>query len=295
MQFEHRTNIVINVESSNLSEVTTAFLLSLAPIFRAFVSAVMLHYRDIYAKNGFIDELLGLESSTSWSWKSKDGYNTIVIKSLFGKISLPNPVVKVRYSDGSIHSKVLGRSLLGVSAGAQIPDFMKAMIGRLGSLMSFRNVEKSMRVFGIFKISLVSIWRSLQWKSHRLVINLPTSNFGKDVILEADGTGVSTLNSGKRGSEAKILMQRKADGGLYFLGVRVGKYSNKMDWQALFEPLQDIFKRSSRCILVADGDESIAEVYLKLKGQGYCFFQRCLWHIPRQVNRNGEPLHALER
>jgi hypothetical protein len=177
----------------------------------------------------------------------------------------------------------LGRPLLGVSAGAQIPDFMKAMVGTLGSLMSFRNVEKSMRVFGIFKISLASIWRSLQWKSQRLVIDLPISNFGTDVILEADGTGVSTVNSSKRGSEAKILMQRKTDGGLYFLGVRVGKYSNKMDWQALFEPLQDILKRTSRCILVADGDESISEVYLKFKGQGYCFFQRCLWHIPRQV------------
>lgn len=283
MQFEHHAKIVINVESSNLSEITTAFLLSLAPIFSALVSSVMLHYRDIYAKNGFINELLCLESSALWSWKSKKGYNTIVIKSLFGKISLPNPVVKIRYSDGSIDNKVLGRSLLGVSAGAQIPDFMKAMIGTLGSLMSFRNVHKSMRVFGIFKISLGSIRHSLQWKSQRLVIDLPTSELNAEVIFEADGTGVNTLHSGKRGAEAKILMQRKANGGLYFWGVKVGKYSDKKDWKALFEPLQEIFRKSSRCILLADGDESISELYLSLRQKGYCFFQRCLWHIPRQI------------
>lgn len=258
-------------------------MLCLAPIFAEIVSLVMLYYRDVYEKEGKINELLGIKKGSSWSWKSKQGFGTIVIKSLFGKIKLPNPVVKIRHSDGITQSKVLGRMLLDVSAGAQIPDFMKAMIGTLGSLMPFRNVAKSMRVFGIFKISLGSIWRSLQWESNRLVIDLPTSNQSGAVTLEADGTGITTLHSGKRGSEAKIVMQRKSDGSLHFLGVKVGKYGDKMDWEALFKPLQELFRNSSRCVLLADGDGSISEVYQKLSQKGYCFFQRCLWHIPRQV------------
>jgi hypothetical protein len=291
MQFELQTKVVINVESSNISEITTCFLKSLAPIFAQMVSMVMFHYRDEYEKRGHISSLLSLEAGDSWCWKSKEGYNKITINSLFGKITLPNPVVRIKKKDGSICSKVLGRKLLSVSPFMQVPDFMKQMVGTLGGLMSFRNVEKSMQVFGIFNISLGSIWGSLQWTAAGLDIKLEEENSSNDaeksIVLEADGTGVSTLNSGKRGSEIKVLMQRKDNGGLHFLGVKSGKYSNKPDWEVLFDDfkkkLGTITHPIKNCILVADGDSTVIDVFNKLALKGAAFFQRCLWHIPHQI------------
>lgn len=283
MQFELNTKIVINVESSSLSEITTAFLKSLAPVFELLVNTLMLHYRDVYAKNGVIFTLLGLEKGDSWSWKSKNGYTKITLNSLFGKIVLVNPVVKIRKKDGTVYSKVLGRKLLSISSYAQIPDFMKNMIGVLGGLISFRNVEKSMQVFGIFRISLGSIWRTMEWSAKRLSLSFLRQEDSQDEILEADGTGICTLHSGKRGSEAKVLMQRKEGGGLHFLGVSVGKYGNKEGWEGLFVSIKEIFKTSKRCILVADGDQTIMEVFKTVSLKSYTLFQRCLWHIPHQV------------
>lgn len=291
MQFELQAKVVINVESSNILGITTSFLKSLAPIFASMVSMVMFHFRDEYEKKGYFSSILSLEDGDSWCWKSKDGYNTITINSLFGKIILPNPVVKIKKKDGRICTKVLGRKLLSVSAFCQVPDFMRQMLGTLGGLMSFRNVEKSMKVFGVFKVSLASIWRSLQWSANGLVINLKEENNAtneeKSIILESDGTGVSTLKSGKRGSEIKVLMQRKENGRLHFLGVKVGKYSSKSDWEDLF----NVFKEALSClkntiknyILVADGDSTVIDVFNNLPLIGTTFFQRCLWHIPHQL------------
>ena len=226
MQFELHTKIVINVENSNISVITIAFLKSLAPLFASLVSSVMLAFKEVYAKNGELDRMLSLEEGDTWHWKSKKGYSTIKINSLFGKIDLPNPVVEIKKKDGSKSKKVIGRKLIAVSAYQQIPDFMSQMLGVLGGLMSFRNVAKSMRVFGIFRTSLNSIWRSLQKSAQGLVLKVARQKDLQDEILEADGTGISSLHRGKRGSEAKVLMQRKAGGSLCFLGVKVGKYSN---------------------------------------------------------------------
>ncbi len=283
MRFELDTKIVINVENSNISEITTAFLKSLAPLFASLVEMIMLNFEEIYAKNGELDKILALEKGDSWHWKSKKGYSTIKINSLFGKIDLPNPVVEIKKADGSISKKVIGRKLIAVSPYKQIPDFMTHMLASLGGLMSFRNVAKSMKVFGIFRTSLNSIWRSLQNSAESLVLKVMPQEEFQDQILEADGTGICSLHSGKRGSEAKVLMQRKEGGGLHFLGVSVGKYSNKEGWEGLFVSIKEIFKTSKRCILVADGDQTIMEVFKTVSLKSYTLLQRCLWHIPHQV------------
>jgi hypothetical protein len=157
------------------------------------------------------------------------------------------------------------------------------MLAGLGGLMSFRNVAKSMKVFGIFRASLNSIWRSLQNSAEGLVIKVLPQEYVQDEILEADGTGVSTLNSGKRGSEAKLLMQRKIGGGLRFLGAKVGKYSDKSDWGGLFMPIKYFLNKVNRLVLVADGDQNIIEVFIEISKKKCVFFQRCLWHIPHQI------------
>lgn len=282
MQFEHAAKIVIKVESSNLKDVLVAFLGSLSSLFGGILSEVMLMYASEYEKTGKLGEILGLSEGDSWHWKSKKGYGSITINTLFGKVKLPNPVVGILRKDGKKEKMVIGRKLLEVSAYTQVPDFMKEMLGSLGGLMSFRTVAKSMKSFGIFRVCLSSIWRSVGWTATRLGLVAKASGC-QDEIIEVDGTGVSTLKSGKRGSEAKIVMQRKAGGGLTFLGVKVGKYGLKTDWEALLSPLKTLIDTGKRCILVADGDDTSMNAWKKLGQKGYVFCQRCLWHIPHQL------------
>jgi hypothetical protein len=282
MQFEHSAKIEIKVESCNLQSILSSFLLSLAPIFGALVSAVMLHYAVVYGKSGALSSLLGLSSGDKWHWKSKKGYKSITINTLFGKVKLPNPVVEITRSNGKKEKMVLGRKLLEVSAYAQIPDFMKEILGSLGGLMSFRNVEKSMRSFGIFRVCLSSIWGSVGWAAARLSL-LAEETRNQDETIEVDGTGVSTLKSGKRGSEVKVVMQRKEKGGLRFLGAKVGSYGLKSDWEALLSPLKALIEKGKRCILVADGDDTPMNIWKNLGQKGYAVCQRCLWHIPHQL------------
>jgi hypothetical protein len=282
MQFEHSVKVVIKVESSKLDEVLIQFLLSLGQIFGELLGEIMLHYAFEYSLTGRMGEILGLEDGDRWHWKSKKGYRAITINTLFGKVKLPNPVVEIVRSDGRKEKRVLGRKLLEVSPYYQIPDFMKQILGSLGSLMSFRSVRKSMLGLGIFRVSLHSIWRSVSWLSSRIILPVKGSKL-RDEQIEVDGTGVKTLKSGKRGSEAKIVMQRNESGGLTFLGVKVGKYGLKSDWEELLAPLKNLVTQVKRCILIADGDETPITVWQKLNPNALLFFQRCLWHIPRQL------------
>jgi hypothetical protein len=281
MQFEHEVKLVIKVESSNLEEILLAFLKTLGPLFGDLVRMIMVHYALEYGKTGRLSTILGLCEGDKWHWKSKQGYQSITIHTLFGKVKLPNPVVEIVRQDGRREKRVLGRKLLEVSAYGQIPDFMKKILGSLGGLMSFGNVEKSMRGFGIFRVCLSSIWRSVDWLCKRMVVEVKEKG-GQDEIIELDGTGVNTLNSGKRGSEVKIVMQRNKAGGLSFLGVKVGKYGLKSDWEALLSPLKPLLEKGKRCILVADGDDTPMNIFKSLSDKSYTFCQRCLWHIPRQ-------------
>jgi len=97
------------------------------------------------------------------------------------------------------------RLLLGVESRHQIPGFMKELLGLLGSLTTYRIGHKILKMFSCFNCSIMSIWRSVQWLGKR--INLSLANDGINEF-EADGTGISTKNSGKRGSELKVLYQR---------------------------------------------------------------------------------------
>ena len=60
----------------------------------------MLMYASEYEKTGKLGEILGLSEGDSWHWKSKKGYGSITINTLFGKVKLPNPVVGILRKDG---------------------------------------------------------------------------------------------------------------------------------------------------------------------------------------------------
>ena len=280
--FEIEAKIVINVESSNMMTVLKAFLLCLGPLLENVLSQVMLHYAALYAENGQLRLLLGISEQENWHWKSKVGYAPITVKSLFGKIRLPNPIVVIKRQDGRILKMTIGRKLIEISPYFQIPNEIKGIIGTLGGLISYRNVSKSMASFSILGISLSSIWRALQWTAEGLVLCVE-STASQDVCFEVDATGAATVEGGKRGSEIKVLMQRKESGGLGFMGVKVGAYKNKSDWESLFSSLKPLFNKAKRFVLIADGDKSPIEAWTEATKGVYSLVQRCLWHIPHQL------------
>jgi hypothetical protein len=205
------------------------------------------------------------------------------------QIRLPNPVVAIKRADGSVQKVTLGRTLIGISPYFQIPDEIKELVGTLGALMSYRNVFKSMLSYSILGISLSSIWRCLQWSAAGLVLPIESSS-AQDECFEVDATGVSTLESGKRGSEVKILMQRKGSlegekkgKKLRFLGIKVGAYKNKSDWESIFSSIKPLLNKDKRYVLIADGDQTPIEVWKQTCKGTYSLVQRCLWHIPRQM------------
>lgn len=170
MQFEIQAKIVINVESSNLMEVLRAFLRCLGSLFEQVLSHVVLHYASLYATNSRMQQLLNLSATETWHWKNKLGYHPIAVKTLFGKILLPNHIVEILRQDGNRQKMTLGRKLIEISPYFQIPDEIKELVGTLGALMSYRNVLKSMLSYSLLGISLSSIWRCLQWSTQGLVL-----------------------------------------------------------------------------------------------------------------------------
>jgi len=191
-----------------MMDVLKAFLLCLGPLFEKVLNEVMLHFAELYAKDGRLELLLGLSAGENWHWKSKTGYHRITVKSLFGKITLPNAVVEIKRQDGRIQKVVLGRKLIEISPYFQISNEIKEVIGTLGGLMNYRNVSKSMLSFSILAISMSSIWRTLQWTADGLVVSIQSAST-QDECFEVDSTRVATKEGGKRGSEIKVLMQRK--------------------------------------------------------------------------------------
>ena len=65
----------------------------------------------------------------------------------------------------------------------------------------------------------------------------------KACLLLADGTGISTLNTGKRGSELKVVAEW-IGGKLRLVNIGIGKYGEKREWEALFLPVKQSFEQA---------------------------------------------------
>ncbi len=85
---------------------------------------------------------------------------------------------------------------------------------------------KQMLGLSNLNINLMSLWRSVQHLSKRIEIKRQ-----KDIIneYEAAATDVPAHNSGKRGSELKIIFRRTDLGKLHFCGISIGKYTSKTE------------------------------------------------------------------
>jgi len=103
--------------------------------------------------------------------------------------------------------------------------------------------------------------------------------------LEADGTGVPTKNSGKRGSELKKVFQRKKDGKLHLIGMSIGKYKDKNGWLSAFseikEGLSSGLEKFKQFILSSDGDDAIIDTAREMSSE--VKIQKDKWHVFHQL------------
>ncbi len=278
MKITLAVKIAIEIENCNLLGLSQIFLRSLCEVFGRLVSQALRHYAQTYKESGRLAELL--DHQGGMSWKSLEGKLQTRFYTIFGKIDVPQIQVYLHESDGRKRSKNITRLLLGVSCYQRIPDFMKELMGMLSSLCSYRTARQCVCFLGSWKFGLGSFRRAAFWLSGRLSIGVSpqgSKEFG------ADGTGVSTLKTGKRGSELKVLIQWMKNGAVRLVNIGIGRYKNNAEWQELFTPLTEAFDEAGRKQLsvIMDGCKAILAGAKSVSQQ--IKIQRDIWHICHQL------------
>ena len=273
--------IEIEVKNCNFKVITIAFLFALKDLFQQFITKVLLHYFEEYYENGKLKNLLNIDN-----YRKKSTNVSTKFKTLFGDIWVPQIQIRTISEDGKEHQISITRTLLGVSEKYQIPNFMKELLGWIGSVSTFRIGHKIVGSLTNFKCSLMSVWNSTQWHGKRIKLKLSPDGTNE---FEGDGTGIPTKNSGKRGSELKKVFQKKKNGKLHIVGLAIGKYKDKSDWLSAMSEIQIALesglKKYAKIILSSDGDLSIINV---AKGISKGFNQRIKiqkykWHVFHQL------------
>jgi hypothetical protein len=272
-QIKLETNIEIKIDTCNLRTLTILFLQAVCSLFEKLVTqALLLKYKELLYSGALQSDLkcdkIVQKSQSNW----------ITIKTIFGTIHLPQIQIRVYYG-GKCSQKSISRMLLGVEKRFQIPGFMKEILGMIGSLTSYRVGQKIIRMLCGFRCSLMSIWRGVQWFGSQIKLNLAPCGINE---FEADGTGISTRNSGKRGSELKVVYQRNTEGKLHLVGISIGKYKEFKGWlEAFGTKLKESVEKFGKVILASDCDSMIVETARQLSEK--VLIQRDLWHVFYQM------------
>jgi hypothetical protein len=130
-KFDIRVNLSIEVENSNLQQLSCLFVQSLGGVFAILLKEVLLYYSSIYKENGSLHKLLNLGEMIILTWKNYEGNcegSKTTLTTIFGKIWIPQLIVKYKDEKGKIHTKVITRLLLGVSRYQRIPDSIKKLL-----------------------------------------------------------------------------------------------------------------------------------------------------------------------
>ncbi len=277
MKIYLESKIEIELENCNFQKITVAFLYSLNALFQEFVSKALLAYYEEYYRNGKLLIILNIEN-----YSKKTTNKPTKFKTIFGDIWVPQIQIRTKLVNGKIHQMSITRILLGVTPLFQIPDFMKELIGWIGSVSTFRVGHNILGLLTNFKCSLMSVWHSVQWSAKR--INLCLASDGTNEF-EADGTGIPTKDSGKRGSELKKIFQRKTNGKLHLVGITIGKYKDKDGWLSIMSELKIALnsglEKYSKLILASDGDLSIINVAKEISDR--IKIQKDKWHVFHQL------------
>jgi len=266
--------IEINIENCNFKIATFAFLKSLQKYFQQFITALLLQYFEYICKNGKILKIIGIQN-----FQKKSVSVLTKFKTIFGDIYVPQIQIRTKDATGKIHQISITRTLLGVGKKYQIPDFMQEILGFIGSLSSYRVGHKITGLLTNFKCSLMSVWNSVQRSAKKIILELSPDGTNE---FQADGTGIQTHNTGKRGSELKKIFQVKNDGKLHLVGIEIGNYKDINNWlSALSAPLKKGIEKFGKVILASDGDKSITECAKSVSL--YVKIQKDIWHVFHQL------------
>lgn len=264
-----------------LSHLLGIFLSSLGGLFSELVSQSLIHYEQLYMSDGRLGELLG--HSGKMNWKYLGGGPKTVFYTIFGKVWIPQLIVRLYDEEGKVHTKCVTRLLLEVSRFQRISDEMKHWMGVLSSLCSYRSAQKVLSGLGFRSYALGSFRRAVLWVSEGLTLGIEQT---KQCLLMADGTGISTLNTGKRGSELRVITQW-IGGKLHLVNIGIGKYKDKSAWIKLFEPIKACFEhldakqtRQQLAVLI-DGCQSILAGVQSI--DKLVRIQRDIWHVTHQL------------
>ena len=276
-QINFETKITININNCNFRKITFIFLYALKDLFQEYVTKILLHYFEEYYKNGQLKKMLAVQKVMK-----KTTNNSTKFKTLFGDIWVPQIQIRAIGFDGIERQISITKRLLGVSTKFQIPNFMKVIIGWIGSVSTFRVGHNIVGILTNFKCSLMSVWNSVQWSAKRIKLKLSSDGTNE---FEADATGIPTKDSGKRGSELKKVFQKKKDGKLQLIGLSIGKYKNKKDWSLAFSEIETALKsglkKFEKIILSSDGDLSIIDTAKNISKR--VKIQKDKWHVFHQL------------
>ena len=277
-QINLAANLEIKVTGCNFRSITISFLSVLGGLFEQYLTAILLHYFEVFYQNGDLAKMLGVQKV------NRKTVNVLTkFKTLFGDIRVPQIQVRVLGFDGIERQMSITRKLLGVSPKFQIPDFMKELMGWIGSVSSFRVGHNIIGALTNFKCSLQSVWNSVGWYARKIKLGLSPEGTNE---FDADGTGIPTKEGGKRGSELKKVFQRKKNGQLHLVGISIGKYKETKDWLcALSSPIKEGIKKFGTLILASDADKTIINTTKAVseKTSGKVFFQMDKWHVFHQL------------
>lgn len=273
MKVNFGIDINIEVADSSLKTLTLAFLASQRLVFKKFVTQSLMYFYQERLASDKLCRQLQAERITQ-----KSHSKTTKLKTIFGDIWVPQIQVLI-WQENTSHQRSITRLLLGVEPRCQIPGFMRELLGLLGGFTTYRVGHKILKMFSGFNCSLMSVWRSVQWLGKRIKLTLAKDGINE---FEADGTGIPTRNSGKRGSELKVVYQRDKKGKLHLVGIAIGKYKDVSNWlQAMGDAIKEGVTQFGKLVLASDCDSAITETALQCDDN--VVIQRDLWHVFHQL------------
>lgn len=267
-----KCNYTIELPNCNMETVTAAFRKVLILFLRDFVLVILNKFATEYMNQKtkpFKCEKCG--NNTRFIWKTRRAKNTR-ITTIFGEVILGQMQVQCKNCGKKMY---ITRKLLEITPRKRMSEGTKKILALLGSLTSFRVSEKILKMVGV-AINKMAVWRCVQEVGEKIEFDLDPKEKARG---EADGTGIPIQGIKKRGRELKVFIQEKIGGGVRIAGLSIGKYET--DWDKLFEPLKERFKKfkDELFLLVTDGDTNILKGLEGVK----ILFQRCLWHLPYQM------------
>jgi len=269
------------IKDCKLDTIVSTFLSLQLRLFSIFAMIVL---KAAVAQYGELRELLeslgiAVPPSAHLIWKTHGGSNRrISVQTVLGVASIPQ--LQIKDSSRGGHKYDLCRLLLGLLPLSRISEDAVRRLGVTGALTSFRSSSAILGTVGV-RIAHSTIWHCVQKSGQAISYQVDPLALG---IGQADGTGVPTNGSGKRGSELKVLIQKNtleqtARTHSYWrvAGLDIGDYNG--GWNGLFEPSLDTIRSFPSFNLMSDGDDSILK---GLPDVVNLTIQRCLWHIPHQ-------------